>query len=102
MPLNIINKLKPLRRWKHFCELAAVIGLLPAARQHFDRYSAAESYRIRPLSIPNPIQVRTRSSDWNVFYQIFVEKEYACLDILSKVGLIVDAGANVGYSDTSR
>jgi FkbM family methyltransferase len=33
-----------------------------------------------------------------VFSQVFVDREYRCLDDVSSVGLIVDCGANVGYS----
>jgi len=33
-----------------------------------------------------------------VFDQIFIEREYSCLDDLSDVDLVIDCGANVGYS----
>jgi len=33
-----------------------------------------------------------------VFHQIFVEREYACLDEVENVDLVIDCGANVGYS----
>jgi FkbM family methyltransferase len=34
----------------------------------------------------------------DVFDQIFLQQEYACLNDLSNVGLVIDCGANVGYS----
>jgi FkbM family methyltransferase len=41
---------------------------------------------------------RPNTSDISVFGQIFIEREYSCLDDLSDVDLIIDCGANVGYS----
>jgi FkbM family methyltransferase len=34
----------------------------------------------------------------DVYQQIFIEREYSCLDEYSSSGLILDCGANVGYS----
>ena len=44
------------------------------------------------------LKCRIRSSDFDVFRQIFLEREYSCLDDVSSVGLVIDCGANVGYS----
>ena len=44
------------------------------------------------------LRCRHRTSDLNTFNQIFVEREYACLDDLEHVDLIIDCGAYVGYS----
>lgn len=44
------------------------------------------------------LQYRPGTSDLDVFHQIFVEREYSCLDDLEGVQLIIDCGANVGYS----
>jgi FkbM family methyltransferase len=46
----------------------------------------------------HPLFVRAKTSDNLVFHQIFVDREYRCLDELSEVKTIIDAGANVGYS----
>ncbi|AFY95600.1 FkbM family methyltransferase [Chamaesiphon minutus] len=45
-----------------------------------------------------PLICRPNTSDLSVFGQIFLEREYSCLDDLSDVELIIDCGANVGYS----
>ena len=45
-----------------------------------------------------PLICRIRTSDLRVFRQIFVEREYSCLDDVVNPGLIIDCGANVGYS----
>jgi FkbM family methyltransferase len=41
---------------------------------------------------------RAGASDLDAFGQIFVDREYRCLDDIADAGLIVDCGANVGYS----
>ncbi len=46
----------------------------------------------------HPIWARYQSSDVDVFYQIFIDEEYSALDNLSASKLIIDCGANVGYS----
>lgn len=46
----------------------------------------------------HPVLARAKSSDLFVFDQIFVDREYRCLDELHDIRTIIDAGANVGYS----
>jgi FkbM family methyltransferase len=41
---------------------------------------------------------RSGASDLDVFKQIFLDREYRCLDDVIDPELIVDCGANVGYS----
>ncbi len=45
-----------------------------------------------------PVLCRPDTSDLDVFDQIFVGLEYRCLNDATDVGLIIDCGANVGYS----
>lgn len=45
-----------------------------------------------------PLYFRTGTSDIDAFCQIFVAREYRCLDELSDASLIMDCGANVGYA----
>lgn len=45
-----------------------------------------------------PVWFRPNTSDWSVFGQIFLDREYACLADLKDVGLVLDCGANVGFS----
>jgi FkbM family methyltransferase len=44
------------------------------------------------------VYCRAQTSDIVVFYQIFVEREYRCLDHVRTPQFIIDCGANVGYS----
>lgn len=53
---------------------------------------------IRPRASDHPLFVRASTSDIYVFEQIFVEREYRCLDGLRGIETIVDAGANVGFA----
>ena len=46
----------------------------------------------------HPIFYRYNTSDQGIFYQIFLLEEYSCLNDLPEPKLIVDAGANVGFS----
>ena len=46
----------------------------------------------------HPVYARPNTSDFLVFDQIFVEREYRCLNQIKKADLILDCGANVGYS----
>ena len=48
----------------------------------------------------HPLHYRWNKSDVYVFRQIFIQREYSYLDNLTNVGLIVDCGANVGYSSS--
>jgi FkbM family methyltransferase len=46
----------------------------------------------------HPLELRAGSSDFDVFHEVFLNEAYACFDDLDDVGLIVDCGANAGYS----
>lgn len=46
----------------------------------------------------HPLVCRAGTSDIDVFKHIYVLREYACLDELREPALIIDCGANAGYS----
>lgn len=84
---------------------AAVAGLgwreallFPHHRAGRTPRSRAGVYSLRPRHARYPLRVRSGTTDVEVFRQIFVEREYSCLDDLREVGLVLDCGANVGYS----
>jgi FkbM family methyltransferase len=65
------------------------------------RLSAQECRDALPLRsrlAAHPLLCRPHTSDILVFDQIFIEREYQRLDGLTAPGLILDCGANVGYS----
>jgi FkbM family methyltransferase len=45
-----------------------------------------------------PLLFRPNSSDHAVFFQVFVNQGYRCLDKVHNPELIIDCGANVGYT----
>jgi FkbM family methyltransferase len=44
------------------------------------------------------LRARPQTTDRSIFWQIFGDREYRCLDDVKDAGLIIDCGANVGYS----
>lgn len=55
-------------------------------------------FSIHPGDVKYSFRARFDSSDIAVFNQIFLEKEYGCLKDIEHPKLIIDCGANVGYS----
>lgn len=56
-------------------------------------------WRVRPRQVLHPLQARLRgSSDPYVFEQMFICEEYSCLRELNEPSLVLDLGANVGFS----
>jgi FkbM family methyltransferase len=45
-----------------------------------------------------PLYARSGTSDVDVYQQVFLWREYQCLDHVRKASLIVDCGANVGFA----
>ena len=45
-----------------------------------------------------PLVCRSGASDLDLFRQIFIDREYSCLDDVVDAELVIDCGANVGYS----
>jgi FkbM family methyltransferase len=61
-------------------------------------FNQMKPYQLKSKSARFPLICRPNTSDLEVFQQIFVECEYSCFDDLSDVDLVIDCGANVGYS----
>jgi FkbM family methyltransferase len=56
-------------------------------------------WRVHPRQVQHALVARLQgSSDLNVFKQIFIWQEYLGLRSLKNVSLVLDLGANVGYS----
>jgi FkbM family methyltransferase len=93
--------LRPRTRWLRLRELRAQVGWRAALSDllcgRFDLWGRSEYKLYSPL-VMFPIWVRSKSSDLDVVSQVFLEEEYGCLDSMKDVGLVIDCGANVGYS----
>ena len=56
-------------------------------------------WHVRPRQVEHTLQARLRgSSDPRAFEQIFIVEEYSCLRELNEPSLVLDLGANVGFS----
>lgn len=79
----------------------AAIGTFATAKfiwKHELGYGRGQEYWIHPAGSTYPVCVRGDATDAKVFKQIFVDREYACLKDMQNVRLLIDCGANVGYS----
>jgi FkbM family methyltransferase len=90
-------------RWRHYRLLITTLGF-----GQFLFYQL-QQLRLRRLQTKAPVSIfsklaksrlwfRPGTSDHAVFFQIFVHREYRCLDAMRGVNLIIDCGANVGYT----
>jgi len=98
----VIKLATKLRLW---WQLRREIGLRKVVEKARTRIGARlgreepAQWSIRPRVARHPLTARLRrSSDMDVFEQIFIQDEYHCLRDLPEVARIVDLGANVGYS----
>ncbi len=62
------------------------------------RPSSSGVLRLEPRDALHPVLCRTRGSDLYVFEHVFLERQYLCLNGVRSPELIVDCGANVGYT----
>jgi FkbM family methyltransferase len=60
--------------------------------------AAGHTALLHPPDAIHPLAARGGSTDLQVFEQVFVQRNYRCLDGLEKVEVVLDCGANVGYS----
>ena len=88
----------PLHRFK---TMGLVLGVSPAIKCALlagpDVWPFA-AWRLHPRAALHPLYLRAGSSDRAAFLEIFLEHEYGCLDDLRAPRLIIDCGANAGYS----
>lgn len=83
--------------WTEFRNLGKTLGFFGAARFTL-RKTSGKPFRVRPRGATHPLELRPGTSDRPVFGQIFLEEEYACLNDLERVGLVLDCGGNIGCS----
>jgi FkbM family methyltransferase len=73
-------------------------GIYIIQRLRAEFFDKPRNYYLISKDAQFPLMCRSNTSDIDVFTQIFIDREYACLDDVSNVDLVVDCGANVGYS----
>jgi FkbM family methyltransferase len=91
-----------LKRLKEFAAGVGNLGLANAVSYKVRKATTDRRpgvpFLLRSRYAAYPLSCRPRTSDVSVFHMIFVRREYACLDGLPGVRLVIDCGANVGYS----
>jgi FkbM family methyltransferase len=69
-----------------------------AVQRARNRWLPRDGIWVRSRHARHPLWCRHGTSDVDVFGQIFVHREYRCLDHLTDASFVVDCGANVGFS----
>ena len=88
-------------RFRQYYKMISELGIWGALVYRFRRVSLrfpGSTYQLQPRHALHPLYLRQCSSDADVFQQIFIDLAYSPLFGLSDVQLVVDCGANVGYS----
>lgn len=100
---RIKHQLKLRTRFRELKQASASLGVAGAAllslqhvRQEFIKGNSLLSLRSREAKYP--LWGRANTSDFEVFQQIFVDRQYMCMEVVPETGLVIDCGANVGYS----
>lgn len=62
--------------------------------------TADQIIELVPRGANHSVFARVASSDLDVFRQVFIDQEYALLDRCDVTGIVIDCGANVGYTST--
>jgi FkbM family methyltransferase len=90
-------------RINDYTRTVRAVGFIPAVanklrRIRMKRLAPGDTALMRSKCANFPLKCRAQSSDLRVFDQIFQKREYRCLDTLATADLIIDCGANAGYS----
>jgi FkbM family methyltransferase len=94
-------------RWCNFIRDAQVVGWFGALKLRFierqcrDAATPSGKKPLYSLRIKEPrltALLRGGSSDLYCFQQVFVSRDYACVDFLNSPRLIIDCGANAGFA----
>jgi FkbM family methyltransferase len=94
---RISKRVQGIRNLLKSLGLRGTISYYPRARSSETNLSTAP-IRLRARTARYELVCRPGTSDLNVFAQVFVRREYAPLDDISSVSLIVDCGAYIGLA----
>ncbi|MFZ1908748.1 MAG: FkbM family methyltransferase [Burkholderiales bacterium] len=89
--MDIAYKLSRLLRW------GTAFGFMEALRFEVEWSRRRNPALVRVPGYPQPLQLRRWASDMSVFETVFLKREFD-LPFLRQPQLIIDGGANVGYS----
>lgn len=96
---HIPNYMRMLRDARQFAGIPVTLQWLWLRFCQEKRIARTGKWKARPHQVKEPLAVcLAATSDLRVFEQIFLWEEYSCLRNLEGVSLIMDLGANVGFS----
>jgi FkbM family methyltransferase len=98
-----------ITRWKYRFDVIRSQGFAFTLVQLIRKIIGKQSFRRYSINVDGTkhwlyariynVESGVYESDTGIYEQVFVRKEYSCIDLLeSKPNAIIDAGANVGYS----
>jgi FkbM family methyltransferase len=94
-----MRELRSMKKYEWYRNALRSLGPQSLFRLQVQKRSfSTSSVKLTAKTLRFPLLARPGTSDFMVFDQIFVEREYWPLDRLEDVGLVIDCGANVGYS----
>jgi FkbM family methyltransferase len=67
-------------------------------QKRFGHFGPPGEVRLTSKHLKHPVYARRHTSDLYAFDQVLAAREYSCLDHLQSPSLIIDCGANVGFS----
>jgi FkbM family methyltransferase len=73
-------------------------ALIDAATRSLRKLTSKKRHYLTLANYASPICLRFDTSDDAAFHQVFIQREYSCLDTTPDPKFIVDLGANVGYA----
>lgn len=80
-----------------YMKMVNAIGPVSGTRIFLKKNFSGNKMQVKLPGYNRPVSVRKNSSDWNVFKQVFIWKEYE-YPFFFQPSTILDAGANVGYA----
>ena len=97
--MSLRHRLWRLKRWIQSVGVATTVRWIVLGARRSMGWYRKPTWRVRPRQAQHALKARlNRSSDMSVFVQVFVFEEYKPLANLRDVRLVLDLGANVGYS----
>jgi FkbM family methyltransferase len=102
LPAAVREKMWRLRYLprKYGSRLVATVryrDLLTALRASYGEEPSDSEYTLAVRGYPKPVRLRARTSDFAVFRQVFLERQYGRLPV-REPRIIIDAGANIGLA----
>ena len=87
-----------MKRTDFYRSAVESLGIFPTINFVIQKRRRSDLLRLTSKHLDHAVIARRGTSDLGVFNQILIEREYRCLDDLRNPDVILDLGANAGYS----